>query len=106
MLLQLNLNLHIPTTIKSDALDYISSGKNVYLLLYIKAVTDSSVIKDLQTTLKQKSIVIYDFDSPRSEDGKPICLELTKELFYEKLNDPKFPFGHGYIVAGLISGVI
>jgi hypothetical protein len=89
-----------------EPLDYISSRKNVYLPLYIKAVADSSVIKDLQITLKQKSIVIYDFDGPRSEDGKPVCLELTKELFYEKLNDPKFPFGHGYIVAGLISGVI
>lgn len=90
----------------NDPLDYIQSRKKVYLPLYIEAVKDSSAIQDLRKMLEKKSITIYDFDGPRFDDGTPTCLELTESLFYEKLNDPKFPFGHGYIVAVLVAGII
>jgi hypothetical protein len=36
-----------------------------------------------------KDIVVYDFDGPRLKGGKVTC---------EKINDPAFPFSHGYIV--------
>jgi len=30
---------------------------------------------------------------------------VTKEMLKEKLNDPSFPFGHGYVVAAAILGL-
>lgn len=88
-----------------ESLDYIDSRKKVYVPLYIDAVKSASCIKLLQETSKTKSIVVYDFDGPRDENGMPTCLEMTDELFREKLNDPTHPFGHGYIVAALIKGM-
>ena len=50
-------------------------------------------------------LTIYDFDGPRTKKGDILCLELTKELLIEKINDTRFPFGHGYIVAATIAGI-
>ena len=33
---------------------------------------------------------------PRTKEGGVCCLELTRELLIEKINDPQFPFGHDY----------
>lgn len=90
----------------NDPLDYISSREKVYIPLYVEAVKDSPVLKDLRKILETSSITIYDFDGPRLADGTPTCLELTEDLFYEKLNDPTFPFGHGYIVGALLKDMI
>ena len=53
-----------------------------------------------------KDIVVYDFDGPRLPGGKVTCLEVTKELIQEKINDPTFPFGHGYIVSAWLIGIV
>lgn len=52
-----------------------------------------------------EDFVVYDFDGPRDEDGNPVCVEVTSDVVEEKLNDPRHPFGHGYIVAALIAGL-
>ena len=31
--------------------------------------------------------------------------EVTLELLRRKIEDTRFPFGHGYVVAGLLAGV-
>ena len=60
----------------------------------------------LRTLVKLgESIVVYDFDGPRDSDNDPICLEVTREMLKQKINDPVHPFGHGYIVAGLLAGI-
>ena len=51
------------------------------------------------------NLIIYDFDGPRKLDGTVTCLELTKELLIEKINDTRFPFGHGYVVAATIANI-
>lgn len=52
-----------------------------------------------------KRVIIYDFDGPRDEDRAPLCLSLTLELLHEKINDPRHPFGHGYIVGALLADI-
>jgi len=51
------------------------------------------------------NITIYDFDGPRTKHGGVCCLELPRELLIEKINDPQFPFGHGYVVGATIMGI-
>ena len=87
-------------------MDYTTSRKKVYVPLYYDLVKNREMIKHYRELIKSgKNITIYDFDGPRNEDGMPLCKELTLDLLVEKINDVKFPFGHGYIVAGLIKGI-
>ena len=53
-----------------------------------------------------KDIVVYDFDGPRLEGGKVTCEEVTPAFVREKIKDPTFPFGHGYIYGNVLSMVI
>ena len=54
--------------------------------------------------LQGKNIVLYDFDGPR-EDETPVCKELSLDLLIQKINDPRFPFGHGYVVGMMLLGI-
>lgn len=88
----------------TERLGYIDSRKHVYVPEYYHLIKDRERTKFWKQYVDDgNNVVIYDFDGPRDEYGNPICLEFTKELFNEKLNDASFPFGHGYIVALLIS---
>ena len=49
--------------------------------------------------------MIIDGDGP-PKSIYPQGLELTQETWDQMINDPKYPFGHGYVVAALISGLI
>ena len=87
-------------------LDYITSRKLVYVPEYYKLINNNQVLKDLKEEAKNKCLVIYDFDGPRNNDKTPTVEKLTLKLLKDKLNDPRFPFGHGYIVAGAIAGIL
>jgi hypothetical protein len=87
-------------------MDYVTARKTVYVKEYY------DLIKDRERTLYWKklleegqSITIYDFDGPRTEDKGVTCLELNEDLLKDKINDLKFPFGHGYIVACALTGI-
>ena len=87
-------------------IDYVTSRKDVYVKEYY------SLIKDRERTMYWKKMVdegqdvtIYDFDGPRNEDGSVTCLELNIELLREKIEDIKFPFGHGYVVGCILEGI-
>ncbi len=84
--------------------DYITSRKEIYLKEYRELIKDRESLTTWRKVLEKKSVVIYDFDGPR-DDGDPICLEVTKDLLLEKLHDPRYPFGHGYVVAALLAGI-
>lgn len=99
-------------------LNYIESRKYVYVPEYYNLIIDRprtkywvekgepKVAKGEPSRFSKSEIVtIYDFDGPRKSDGSPTIKLVTPELIEEKLNDPKFPFGHGYIVASIISGI-
>ena len=87
-------------------MDYVTARKTVYVKEYY------DLIKDRERTLYWKklleegeNITIYDFDGPRTEDKGVTCLELNEDLLRDKINDLKFPFGHGYIVGMILSGI-
>ena len=87
-------------------MDYVTARKSVYVKEYY------DLIKDRERTLYWKklleegqNITIYDFDGPRTEDKGVTCLELNEDLLRDKINDLKFPFGHGYVVACALTGI-
>jgi len=87
-------------------LDYIESRKKVYVPEYYELIRNREMIKYWNDKVKNGSnITIYDFDGPRTKDGDPSCLEVNLELLKEKINDTKYPFGHGYIVAGILKNI-
>ena len=87
----------------TEKLSYVESRKQVYLPEYYNLIKDREQTKFWRQYVKDgNDVVIYDFDGPRDENKNPLCLEFTKELFLEKLQDENFSFGHGYIVALLL----
>jgi hypothetical protein len=88
-----------------NKMDYITSRKKIYVPEYSELIKDRQMTKHWKEQLQNgKNLIIYDFDGPRTKEGHVTCIELTKELLIEKINDPSFPFGHGYIVAATIAG--
>ena len=89
----------------NSKIGYIESRKKVYVPFYEEMVKCRDSIKKLQNLVKSgQNIVVYDFDGPHNELG-PVVEPLTLELLKEKIECPKRPFGHGYIVAALIAGI-
>ena len=90
-----------------NPLDYIPSRKLIYVPEYFNLIKDSKVLSKLKENLKNGiNYVIYDFDGPRTNDGNPDIMEINVENLKNKINDPKYPFGHGYIVAGALLNII
>ena len=88
-----------------EKLDYITSRKKIYVPEYLNLIKDNERINYWKNKLKDYDLTIYDFDGPKNSNGEVTCLELSEELLIEKINDTKFPFGHGYIVAACIAGI-
>ena len=84
-------------------LDYIQSRKKIYVPDYIAKISGNEVLAKLKQ--ETNPIVIVDFDGPRDNKGTPVCQLVTVGLLREKINDRKFPFGHGYVVAAEILGI-
>ena len=90
-----------------EDMDYVTSRKKVYVKEYYEMVKDREMILHWKKFLEEgQDLTIYDFDGPRTEEGKVSCLELTEDLLREKISDLKFPFGHGYVVAATIAGIL
>jgi len=86
--------------------DYVASRKKIYVPLYFDLMKDKEMAQFWKKEVELgKDIVVYDFDGPRLEGGKVTCEEVTPEFVREKINDPKFPFGHGYIVSAWLKGI-
>jgi hypothetical protein len=89
-----------------EKMDYITSRKKVYVPEYYELIKNREMTIHWRKMLKEgHNLIIYDFDGPRTKNGDVDCLEVTRELLIEKINDGRFPFGHGYIVAGSICGI-
>jgi hypothetical protein len=88
-------------------LDYVASRKKVYVPEYAALVKGRRSLVDITAWVKAgRSVTVYDFDGPRdaATDG-PLCLELTKALLREKINNTRHPFGHGYVIAACAAGI-
>ena len=84
------------------AYGYVDSRKEVYVPRYAELARPhiDRLFGDME-----KDIVVYDFDGPRNPDGSVRCDEVSVDLLREKIEDTRFPFGHGYVVAGLLAGI-
>ena len=89
-----------------EKMDWVTSRKKVYAPLYFEYMKDKpSALKWKKLREDGKNIVVYDFDGPKDKDGNGICLEVTLETLREQINNTRFSFGHGYIVAGWLLGI-
>jgi len=85
--------------------NYIESRKEVYVPQYYALIKDSERLEYYKRQLKEKNIIVYDFDGPRDINGEPVCLEVNLELLKNKINDTRHPFGHGYVVAASLLNI-
>lgn len=94
---------------------YIESRKRIYVPLYHKYITERKESKDVLALLRGAvaqgdTIIITDFDGPKERSRDPEieyirpCLKVDLDLLREKINDPTFQFGHGYVVAAALLG--
>jgi len=89
-----------------EKMDYIMSRKKVYVPRYFDLMKNKEMVDYWKKQVEEgKDIVVFDFDGPRNSDGGVTCIEVTRELLIEKINDTRFPFGHGYVVAAWLKGM-
>jgi hypothetical protein len=85
---------------------YIESRKEVYVPKYEDMVCGTrSLAQCTMARLKGIDQAVYDFDGPRNPNGTPTCEEVSVEMLRKYINDPKYPFGHGFVVAALLCGI-
>lgn len=84
----------------NNVLDYISSRKLIYAPIYAWLVAKTPAFAELRKNISEgKNIQILDFDI------LPGSHNVTLEFLRERINDPSVPFGHGYVLAGLLAGI-
>jgi len=95
-------------------LTYIESRKRLYCALYIELAPENPSFKLMQKMLDEgQKIQIIEIDGPNPKwegsayetvtEGSP-GMDITEENIKFLLNDPKHPFGHGYVIATLLLG--
>ena len=86
-------------------LGYVESRKKVYVPDYYERIKNNAHLRTLREKHREQCVVVYDFDGPRDADGAPAIEEVTVEMLKRRINDERFPFGHGYVVAAALAGV-
>lgn len=111
-----------------EPLDYVTAREKVYVKEYYDLIKDRTQVHyyeqlfskcvrilrsayvertlDIQMLKSGRSITIYDFDGPRTEDGGVTCLELDLDVLRSKIRYLPQPFGHGYVVGSRILGLV
>ena len=86
--------------------DYIESRKEIYVPEYNRLmITTESFAKYSKMVKDGEDVVVMDFDGPRTNTGEVCCEEVSLKLLKEKINDVRFPFGHGFVVAAALMGI-
>jgi len=68
--------------------DYVNSRKNIYVPQYYELMINTKSFKKCKKLVDMgKSVVVYDFDGPRNDDGSNTCLEVNSEMLKNKIND-------------------
>ena len=81
---------------------YIEARKQIYVPTYAKLIKNKKVIKDMQKMIKNENrLMILDLDGPPKK-SYPTGILMTNNNWTMMINDEKYPFGHGYVVAALI----
>lgn len=83
-----------------EKLGYIATRKVIFAPIYADLVSDSEVVVEMKKWVEcGVSIQILDYDGPQESRI------VTTELLREKINDASVPFGHGYVLAGMLKGI-
>jgi hypothetical protein len=90
---------------------YVESRKQVYVPRYeewVRSRPDAmETLEGIQTLLREQDrpVVVFDLDGPRDAFGEMETVRVTPEMLRERINDVRFPFGHGYVVAAMAAGI-
>jgi hypothetical protein len=91
-----------------EELGYVESRKKIYVPDYFDIIKNSAhfvAMRDDVGKSAGKAFVVYDFDGPRDEGGAPAIEEVSVEMLKRQINNERFPFGHGYVVAAALAGI-
>ena len=87
-------------------LDYVESRKKIYVPEYYELMHGTESFLEFKTLVESgNDVVVYDFDGPRSIDGKNECHEISLDLLKKKICETHCPFGQGYVVAAGLLGI-
>ncbi len=88
-----------------ESLDYIVARKRVYVPIYSNLIQENAAFKAIKALVdKGENVLIMDLDGPPLEIC-PIGMEATLDNFKRMINDPRYVFGHGYVVAALLAEI-
>lgn len=80
--------------------DYITSRKLIYAPIYGWLVVRTPAFSELRRMVDSgQNVQILDFDV------LPGSNKVTVEFLRDRINDPTRPFGHGYVLSGLLAGI-
>jgi hypothetical protein len=93
----------------TEGIDYVTSRKQVYVPYYYNEIISKDRFQYWRSQVAAgNDILIIDYDGPKVPHGnyysRP-CLVVTLDLLVEKINDTRYPFGHGYVVAAALLGI-
>lgn len=90
---------------QNEALDYVTSRKRVYVPAYAALVAENDAFKAMKALVDAgENIMVLDLDGPPLS-LYPSGLHVTEDSLTIMLNDPNYPFGHGYVVAALLANI-
>lgn len=85
---------------------YIESRKKLYVPQYLEMIKGrEALVKCKKFRDEGKDQVFMDFDGPKDAEGKDTCVEVTVETLRQYMQDTRFPFGHGFVVAAEVAGI-
>ena len=85
-----------------EKMDYITSRKKIYAPVYAELVKQQPAFVELKNSIEAgENIQILDIDGPTDAPSHIVTVDLLKQ----KINDTSSPFGHGYVLAGLLCGI-
>ena len=64
-------------------------------------------VNGISTLLREQSrpVVIFDVYGPRAADGSMQCVKVTSHMLRERINDVRFGFGHGHVIASFAADI-
>ena len=84
---------------------YIESRHKVYVPEYADLIRGTRVLAEIRAILDEGTdVLILDNDAPPKTE-RPEGREMTQALWDAAIDDPALPFGHGYVVAGLLANL-
>jgi hypothetical protein len=96
-----------------DELDYLTARKKIYCAEYVRLAPTTPHFKKLKTMVESgTSLLLVEVDGPDPKGSAEAPYDqispdvpglfITEKTIRLLINDPKKPFGHGYVIAALL----